>query len=225
MTNWNAADYAKNSQGQFAWARSLIDSSPDMIVVARHTWQGAVPNVEFHVVDAQEIHFGADFDLAFSNSTLHWVPDHRAVLRGVARALKPGGRLVFSMGGQGTAAAVYAALDTMRRDPRWSSSLSGATSPHYFFGPEQYAEWLPAAGLRPTRIALVPKPMRHADRAALEGWVRTIWTPYIDRISVTDRARFVRELAAQVYEQCTSDDEGAILMPMVNLEVEAETPG
>src|SRR5437868_3943036 len=87
-----------------------IDNSPAMIDLAKSTWGMTLPAIEFLKMDAQALDFPAMFDLAFSNSALHWVSDHLAMLRGVAASLKPGGRLVFSMGGRGTAAVVYRAL-------------------------------------------------------------------------------------------------------------------
>ena len=37
--------------------------------------------------------FKERFDIVFSNATLHWVKDHRRMLRNVRGALRPGGRL------------------------------------------------------------------------------------------------------------------------------------
>jgi len=255
---WNATDYAMNSQGQFAWALAVIDrlqpapddrvldigcgdgkvsveiarrvpsggvvgidSSAGMIELARRAWRSVVPNVDFLVEDAQALKVAGTFDLVFSNSTLHWIPDHPAVLQGVAARLKPGGRLVMSMGGRGTAAVVYQAIEKLRQIGRWAPFLAGARSPHHFFGPEEYEKWLPEAGLKPSRVALLPKPMRHADAAALEGWLRTTWVPYTERIPEAERTEFLIELTGLVRRSCDTAEDGAILLPMVNLEIEA----
>src|SRR5262245_57215413 len=79
-----------------------IDRSENMVALARHLI--VLPNVTFRLMDVQEIAFDSEFDAVFSNSTLHWVPDYAAVSRGIARALKPNGRIFLSMGGRGTAA-------------------------------------------------------------------------------------------------------------------------
>ena len=100
------------------------------------------------------------------------------MLRGVAAALLPGGRTFFSMGGRGTAAVVYRVLDEMKREERWGAFLGDAVSPHFFRGPEEYDGWLRDAGLEPRRVELVRKPMRHANAAALEGWLRTTWVAF-----------------------------------------------
>ena len=42
---------------------------------------------------------------------------------------------------------------------------------------------LEEASLRTTRLELVPKDMTHEGRKGLEGWLRTTWTPYSQRLS------------------------------------------
>jgi len=199
-----------------------VDSSPDMVRLATETWGASSPNVEFHVADAGALALPAIFDLVFSNSTLHWIPDHPAVLRGVARALKPRGRVVLSMGGRGTAAAVHEALAELRAAGPWAPYLADLEAPHHFFGPEEYRDWLPQAGLRCRRAELTPRVMRHAQMAALEGWLRTTWMPYLERVPPGARGDFISDLAEAVRQRCDTADDGAILLPMVNLEVQAE---
>lgn len=198
-----------------------IDNDVGMVELATQTWCPRLANLQFRVIDAQEIDFQDEIDLAFTNSTLHWVPDHPAVLIGVSRALRPAGRLFFSMGGRGTAAVVYRALDEIGSSKEWADFLAGASSPHHFFGPGEYRKWLAAVGLIADRIELVPKVMRHADSIALEGWLRTTWTTYTSRLPESQRPRFLSELTEMVKSRCDVAEDGAILLPMVNLEVEA----
>ena len=181
-----------------------------------------MPKVEFRIADAQTLNLPDAFDFVFSNSTLHWIPDHPAVLSGVAAALKPGGHLAFSMGGRGTASAAYGVIGEMGQLERWRDFLAGVVSPHYFYGAEEYNEWLPQAGLAPRRVELVPKPMRLAGKSGLEGWLRTTWVPYTDRIPTEHRAQFLEELAQRVWARCNTNHNEQVLLPMVNLEVEAE---
>lgn len=197
-----------------------IDSSTNMVALAERTWN-TVPNLTFHRADAQQLALPEMFDVAFSNSTLHWVPDHLSVLKGVADSLKPGGRIIFSMGGRGTAALVYTVLEELQLEQSWGEYLADAESPHHFHGVEEYEKWLPQSGFTADRVALVPKPMRHADEAALRGWIRTTWVPYTNRIPAALRDEFTGELTSRVRERCGVNDEGAILLPMVNLEVQA----
>ena len=65
-----------------------IDSSMEMIEAARH----AYPNMTFETLDAAELDtLPSDFDVAFSNACLQWVPNHREVIPAMLRRVKPGG--------------------------------------------------------------------------------------------------------------------------------------
>ena len=51
-----------------------------------------------------------EFDGVFSNAALHWIVEPERVVRGVARALKPGGRFVAEFGGTGNIRLLMAAI-------------------------------------------------------------------------------------------------------------------
>jgi trans-aconitate 2-methyltransferase len=200
-----------------------IDRSEEMMALAQRLID--LPNASFRVRDAQALDFEAEFDAVFSNSAIHWMPDQRAVIQGIARALKPGGRVFLSMGGRGTAALATQNLAALKRKSAWAPFLIGAVSPHHFRGPEEYKPWLAEVGLRADRVELASKPMRLASIDALEGWFRTTWMPYVQCIPAVQRAAFLREWANGVAAGCGLGDDGALLMPMVNLEVQAHKEG
>jgi trans-aconitate 2-methyltransferase len=59
-----------------------IDSSQEMIRFAVGTFPRArFHNLDFKVMDARELAFEDEFDVAFSNAALHWVSDHLPILR------------------------------------------------------------------------------------------------------------------------------------------------
>jgi len=175
-----------------------IDSSPQMIERARSAFpSGAFPLLEFRLMDGQAIALEERFDIAFSSATLHWVPDHPAVLAGVSRCLVQGGRLLFQMGGRGNAAEVVGVLESMIAGEPWSRFFAGFSFPYSFCGPEQYASWLPAAGLTPRRLALVAKDMRQDGTEGLAGWIRTTWLPHTECVPKAMRDAFVAEVEAE----------------------------
>jgi trans-aconitate methyltransferase len=196
-----------------------VDRSDSMIALARQSFQ--LSNVSFRTLDAQGLDYIEAFDAVFSNSAIHWMPDQHAVVQGIARALKPGGRMFLSMGGRGTAAAPREMLAQLMQESRWTGYLAGASSPHHFRGPEDYGPWLSESGLQADRVELVPKPLRLANLAALEGWLRTTWMTYTERLPESVRAEFIHEWAERVSRRCATTADGALIMPMVNLEVAA----
>lgn len=70
-----------------------IDTSPAMIEEARAKVSGA----RFEIADGAAWAPGAPVDLVFSNATLQWIPDHRALLPKLMGWLAPGGVLAVQM--------------------------------------------------------------------------------------------------------------------------------
>ena len=83
-----------------------IDSSPEQV------WAALERGLDARIIDACELEFETEFDAVFSNAVLHWIKDADAVLRGVHRALRPGGRFVAEMGGPGCVASIRGAFQT-----------------------------------------------------------------------------------------------------------------
>src|ERR1035441_3455383 len=82
-----------------------LDASPQMAAGARSR------GIAVDEGSAESLPYpDASFDAVFSNAALHWVRDQDAMLLEVHRVLKPGGRFVAEMGGQGNIAAIRVAL-------------------------------------------------------------------------------------------------------------------
>jgi len=200
-----------------------VDYSPEMIELAQSRFSAEEnPNLSFQVVDALNLNFQNEFDVIFSNAVLHWVADHPSVLRGAADALKPGGRILFQMGGRGNATEVVAAMDKVRSMPEWRDYFVGFQFPYSFYGLEEYAEWLPQAGFAPMRVELIPKDMAHVDRSAFEGWLRTTWLPYIRRVKEERQQEFLDQVVDVYLTANPASSDGVVHVQMIRLEVEAK---
>jgi len=81
-----------------------VDASAAMIEAAQ------ARGLDAHVVDGQALEFDSEFDAVFSNAALHWMLDSVAVANGVYRALRPGGRFVGEMVGEGNIATLRAGI-------------------------------------------------------------------------------------------------------------------
>jgi trans-aconitate methyltransferase len=202
-----------------------IDSSPDMVERARRAYPpDRHPNLRFQLGDAQQLEFRERFDAAFSNATLHWVRDHRRVLQGVARALKPGGRLLFQMGGRGNGQDILRSLEELAREPPWEAWLAGLPCPWSFHGPEEYRGWLAQAGLQARRVELIPKLMRQQGAEGLAGWVRTTWLPYTQAVPPERSEELVARIVERYLRDHPPEADGLVSVRMVRLEVEAGKP-
>jgi trans-aconitate methyltransferase len=199
-----------------------IDSSKEMIDLAGRRFPSEYyPNVAFLLKDAEALDFREEFDAVFSNACLHWVIDHRPVLVGIRRCLKPYGRVLLQMGGKGNATTVLEAIDAVLRMPRWAKYFNGFVFPYAFYGPDDYRPWLEALGLSIGRIELLTKDMVHGGSDGFAAWLRTTWLPYTERVPGSLREEFIREIVAAHARIRPPDADGRIHLTMVRLEVEA----
>ena len=199
-----------------------VDSSVDMIRLARAAFPPAAQgNLSFMLRDARELGFEDRFDVVFSNATLHWVKDHRAVLRSVAQSLKPRGRLLFQLGGRGNGGEIFEVARIMIASPAWSEFFPNFEFPWSFYGPEHYDAWCRAAGLSLRRAELLPKAMVQRGTEGLAGWIRTTWMPYTSRLPLDRREEFIREAADRYALIRPADAQGDLRVEMVRLEIEA----
>jgi SAM-dependent methyltransferase len=152
-----------------------IDSSQNMIDAAR------ARGLDARLLDAEALPFENEFDAVFSNAALHWVRNHDALLDGVARALRRGGRFVAEFGGRGNIAAIEAAVGTVlaRRQ------LQPGT-PRYYPGDDEYRARLTAHGFTVTRISLIPRPTPLPT--GIRGWLGIFERSTLDRLGAVSES-------------------------------------
>lgn len=202
-----------------------VDLSADMVAHAsRHHGQASNHNLRFQQTDAAALPFVSEFSVVFSNATLHWVSDQRAAVRGIARALKPGGRFVAQMGGQGTFAEIIATFEHVARTPRWREMVRFGPIPYRFNHPSAYESWLLECGLQIVECRLIPKDMVHEDTTAFIGWLRTAWHPYSNGVPLELRDAFLEDVATHHMAASPPDEQGRVHAAAVRLQVRAQKP-
>ena len=200
-----------------------VDSSEEMIMFARSKFsEMEYPNLIFKLMDARQLHFNREFDIVFSNAALHWIVDHRSVLKGIKISLKASGKILLQMGGKGNAASTFVVIDKLLKDEKWSRYFEDFSFPFGFYSPEEYRVWLDEAGLEAKRVELIPKDMKLKGREGLSGFIRSTWLPYTLRIPEDLRNEFIDSFVDKYLEVNPADNEGVVHIGMVRLEVEAE---
>ena len=168
-----------------------LDASPEMVEAARSR------GVEAYVADAQALglaraaHSFGQFDAAFSNAALHWMLDPGAVAEGVFAMLKPGGRFVGEMGGEGNLATLRGAL----RDELAARGYSiPAEDPQWYASAEEFARLYRCAGFERIEAQLIPRVT--PIPAGIAAWVKTFRSGWLDVAQVPEAER--DEVAAAV---------------------------
>jgi trans-aconitate methyltransferase len=199
-----------------------VDSSEDMIGHANLRYPPVqFPNLRFQVMDVLKMAYDSEFDVVFSNAALHWVRDHRRVLKNIAASLKPGGRILLQMGGKGNAAETFKAIGTLTESEMWGEYFRGYESPFGFWSPKEYGPWLKEAGLRPKRVELLEKDMAQEWPDGFKGWIRTTWLPFTQSIPEGRREEFIDGVAKEYLKMHPLGGDGKVHVTMVRLEVEA----
>lgn len=188
-----------------------VDSSEDFIRATR------ARGLDARLMDGQSLTFASEFDAVFSNAALHWMTDAPAVVRGVAHALKPGGRFVAEFGGHGNVAAIVTAMRAVALRRGGNVSLA---HPWYFPAPSPYQSLLEAHGFVVKRIALIPRPV--VLKTGIAEWLMLFRNPFFQQFgSAADEAlsETVELLRPSLY-----DADGNWTADYVRLRVEALKP-
>jgi len=165
-----------------------VDADPAMLATAREQH----PDVRFEQVDAQDADAlvaaaAGPMDAVLSNAALHWMPRQDDVVAGIARVLRPGGRLVVEMGGHGNVArtteAIRAGRAAVGLDPDVASSWTFPT-------PGEQAARLERCGFAVRSIALIDRPTPLADGVSTAGWAAMFGARLVQDVPTDRRAEF-----------------------------------
>jgi len=158
-----------------------VDGSADMVEAAQRL------GVDARVMDGQALTFEDDFDAVFSNAALHWMTDYDAVLRGVRRALRPGGRFVAEFGGGNNVATIVSALSV---ELEVRGHCAGNFNPWYFPEPDAYAALLDEHDFEVRHMELFERPTPLPGDVI--GWLETFAQNFMAPIDAQDRGAYLR---------------------------------
>jgi SAM-dependent methyltransferase len=187
-----------------------IDASADMIAAAHRR------GLDAQQLDAQHLPFESEFDGVFSNAVLHWIKNPDAVIAGVFRALKPGGRFVGEFGGHTNIAAISVALRAVL--PKYGVD---APSDWYYPTTAEYGGRLERGGFQVEDIALVPRPTPLPTGMA--GWLETFRGTILDALAAEQRERAKAEVI-ELLRPALCDEQGHWTADYVRLRFTARKP-
>ena len=186
-----------------------VDAAPDMVAAAK------ARGLDARVVPGQSLAFEGEFDAVFSNAALHWMRPPEAVLAGIYRALKPGGRFVAEMGGHNNIAAfMVAAAAVLGRRGLDAHKLS----PWYFPSAAAYRRKLEAAGFSVVDIAIVPRPT--VLESGLQAWLDNFAEDFVAPLAEPER-RAARSEIVDLLRPVWIDEDGTWIADYVRLRFRA----
>ncbi|XGA79525.1 class I SAM-dependent methyltransferase [Halomonas sp. CH40] len=188
-----------------------VDASADMVAATQRRGLTA------QVVDAHQLPFDQAFDAVFSNAAIHWMLDPQAVLAGVKRSLKPGGRFVAEFGGHGNVAAICTALIASLQ---FRGIGADDRHPWYFPTTNEYENLLETAGFHVDSIELIPRPTPLPT--GIGGWLETFASPFMHGLE-EDLKHLIIDNTINLLAHSLRDSHGNWTADYVRLRVSAHT--
>jgi trans-aconitate 2-methyltransferase len=182
-----------------------VDVSPQMAESAR---QYLAPEfdgrVEVLCRDLLALELDQEVDVVFSTATFHWIPDQQRLLASIARALRPGGRLLAQMGGKGNLSRLLERADAIGEEPAYRPYFEGWIRPTVFPDKAETRQRLEAAGFTGINLELFVEPTTFPGAEAFREFITTVnFRLHLHRIPDPQlRRRFID----RIVELASTDD-------------------
>lgn len=189
-----------------------VDASAEQVEAAR------ARGLDARVMSGEDLAFSQEYDVVFSNAALHWMKNQPAVIEGIWRALKPGGRLIAEMGGIGNVNSVARALESAL-DKRGYDGASA--NPWYFPSPGTQTTLLEQSGFVVRAVSLFDRPTPLPGD--IEGWLWTFGESFLMTATPQERNSIVKEVRSAL-RNTLCDENGNWFVDYVRLRFQAEKP-
>ncbi len=161
----------------------------------------AAGGLRFEIGDIGGFSADRSYDLVFSNSALHWLPDHPALFTRLTAALAPGGQLAVQMPAMYHHPSHRVAAE-VAAEPEFAQALAGYVHREHVLAAGAYDPLLERLGYS-RRHALL-KIYRHElpSREDVVEWVKgTLLVPYQERLQPEMYHRFLARYREKLFPQ------------------------
>jgi len=181
-----------------------IDASQSMIDAARPKERD---NLRFLLMDIDALAFNERFDLVFSNAALHWVKDHRRLLKNLHGVLAAGGRLRFNFAGDGNCSRFFKVVREAMALAEFRAYFTGFAWPWYMPSVDDYLALIEASGLYEARVWGENADRRFPNEEAMIQWIdQPSLVPLLPQIVDKDREAFRGFVVRRMIEETKGND-------------------
>jgi len=201
--------------GDGALTVTIADILPEGKVVGIDASQGmidtALPkagkNVEFLLMDINELNFDEKFDVVVSNATLHWVKNHKRLLENVHRALREGGRLRFNFAGEGNCAYFFKVVREAMALEEFTPHFAEFEWPWYMPSIDAYLDLVKISGLRDARVWGENADRHFPDEEAMIRWIdQPSLVPFLAHIPIPLKDALRTFIVTRMIEETRQND-------------------
>jgi len=181
-----------------------IDASDGMIGAAKNLES---ENLSFHRQDINEMDYFEEFDLIFSNATLHWIKDHKKLLSNCYKALKPGGYLRFNFAGDGNCSNFYKVIKEVMSEERYRQFFKNLEWPWYMPNFKEYKDLLKGCEFKEIEIWGENADRYFNNKDEMIGWIdQPSIVPFLKLVDDENKISFRNEVVEKMVKETTQPD-------------------
>ncbi|MDY6842756.1 MAG: methyltransferase domain-containing protein [Thermodesulfobacteriota bacterium] len=181
-----------------------IDASKGMIDTAKPKEK---TNLRFILMDIDEIAFEDEFDVIYSNATLHWVKDHYRLLRNVLKALRDGGLLRFNFAADGNCSHFFKVIRKTMEKEEFNRFFSDFLWPWYMPTITEYIQLVSQSELKAAKVWGEDADRYFPDTETMIGWVdQPSLVPFLACIPESHKANFREYVVGEMIRETKQAD-------------------
>ncbi len=181
-----------------------IDASLNMIETAKKIQKS---NLKFAHININKMNFENEFDLIFSNAALHWVEDHKRLLKNAYRALKAHGEILWDFGGFGNCSNFIDVIQKKISEDNYARYFKNFEWPWFMPSKEQYTELISTIGFSTYAIKEVNRDRYFSNDSEMIQWIdQPCIVPFIKYIPDELKETFRQEVIEEMVKRTQQSD-------------------
>ena len=195
-----------------------IDASRGMIETAKRIKRD---NLTFICMDINTIGFINEFDLIFSNATLHWIKNHELLLMRCLLALKPKSVIRWNFAGDGNCENFFHTLKALMNEPAYSAFFANFVWPWFMPSEAEYRRILENTGFSKVKIEFENADRYFSDSDEMIRWIdQPSIVPFMKQLPDSEKASF-RNAVIEIMIERTKQPDGRCFETFRRIDVEA----
>ena len=181
-----------------------IDASQGMIDAALAK---ARENLQFRLMDINELAFVDEFDVIYSNATLHWIKDHKRLLENAHRALRVGGRIRFNFAGDGNCSHFFKVIREATALKEFATYFAEFKWPWYIPTIDEYRALVKSSKLHHAQVWEENADRYFPNEETMIRWVdQPSLVPLLAHVTIQDKEAFRGYVVRRMIEETKQDD-------------------
>jgi trans-aconitate methyltransferase len=166
-----------------------IDASQSMVETARK--DHVRTNLRFELQDINTIDFLSEFDVVFSNATLHWIRHHKKLLKNVHRSLKKQGMARFQFAADGNCSNLIRTVGEIMSQTEYAVYFRDFDWPWCMPTVDEYRSLLTEVPFGQKKVWCENADKYFESAEAMTKWIeQPSLVPFLARVAERDRQRF-----------------------------------